>query len=364
MKKICVDARMYHSSGIGTYIRNMLPFLQKKYFLYILADIPQLPHSFSDKNCTKIPFKAPIYSVQEQWQFRRKIPLCDLFLSFHFNVPYFPIKAGKKMVVIHDVYHLAFYASLRMREKIYAKMLYKKAVRASEKVVTDSLFSYKEIQKYLEVPSKKLAVIPCAVNQELFKKKNIDICEKVLKKYKIQKPYFLFVGNFKRHKNIANIYAAFSQLSIKADLVLIGKKKGLLHSENIVKNHNAQKDFSQKIHVLESIVDEELIVFYQLAAALVFISLYEGFGLPILEAMSLGCPVIGSGRASVPEVGGNAIFYCNPLDPKDIAKKMEAIALNKDLQKYYREEGKKRSAQFSWEKSATMLLDTIDETIR
>ncbi|MGD2169755.1 MAG: glycosyltransferase family 1 protein [Chlamydiota bacterium] len=347
---ICIDARMLHSAGIGTYLKNIIPKLQKAFKVTVFLkkeDSGTIPHS------TKIIekyFNASIYSIKEQMFFFSKVPQCDIFFSPHFNVPFLPIRAKKKVVTIHDVYHLAHLNTLSFQEKLYAQWMYKRAAHSSDQVITDSVFSLNELLKYTKVPKKKVTVISCAVDVELFKPATDILLNQVIQNYKIDFPFFLYVGNQKPHKNLKNLILAFQKQDLEHHLVILGNKKNLKNAfscETVI-----QDKFKHKIHVIEGVKDHELPVFYQMATALVFPSFYEGFGLPVLEAMAVGCPVIASKAASIPEVGGEAAMYFDPHDPSELSTKLKILSFNKDLQKNLIDKGKKQIQNFSWEKAA------------
>ena len=358
MRRICIDARMIRSSGIGTYLRNILPYIIEKYAPEIIL-APEDSSSFSwiPKELL-IKSDHSIYSIKEQFFFSRAIRH-DLFWSPHFNVPLFPVKVKKRIVTIHDVFHLAFFDTLKWKEKAYAKIVYKQAVKKSEVIITDSRFSKSEIIKYLKVPSDKIYVINCAVNFNCFQLSRLEDVD-IFQKYNIKKPFFLFVGNLKPHKNLKVLIEAYDLLKDSFDLVIIGKSNGLFNSDSIISSVKSKKN----IHFLSDITNEELPLFYKNARSFIFPSFYEGFGLPILESMAMGCPVIGSTSASIPEVGEDAIIYFDSKNYFELAAQMRRIAFDQNLRRRLIDQGFEQVKKFSWEKAARSHIELFEALLK
>lgn len=316
MLRLCIDARMAFCSGIGTYIRNIVPFFQKSSF-----EVTLLTKEKSDiwpVDCKQILFDAPIYSFKEQISFRKTIPETDLFWSPHYNVPLYPIRAKKRAVTIHDVCH--FY-NPSFFKRAYARFMIKKAYQRSDLILTVSQFSRLEIGKFFT--GKKVEVLPIGVDLSFFSPK--EFSEKIAKKYGLPKRFALFVGNQKPHKNIERLKRAFTQIP-ELPLVIFGEG-------------------SERGKIEEA----DLPYVYSMAELFVFPSLYEGFGLPPLEAMSCGCPVALSDAASIPEVCGDAGLYFNPSQENQM---IDAVKQVLSQRKDWVQKGLKRVKMFDWKSSA------------
>lgn len=317
MIDLCVDVRMANSSGIGTFIRSLLPFLNQPPFRLILLG-------------QEIPFQAPLYSLQEQISYPLKIPRCDLFWSPHYNVPLLPIRAKKRAVTIHDVCHLAFGSKL---QKVYAQFVMKKALQ-SQVVTTVSKFSQKEIQKYLgPAPIEVIPIAPKAMEKE------------TVPQYSLPKQFILYVGNVKPHKNLQRLMRALPDI----DLVLVGK---------------GEIEKRERVWPLGEVPDSDLPYLYKKAKALVFPSLYEGFGLPPLEAMSCGCPTIVSQAASIPEVCGDASYYFHPEKEEEIRKAIETVISHDAVREELIQKGFERVKCFSWEKTGALYRELFEKVHR
>jgi glycosyltransferase involved in cell wall biosynthesis len=238
------------------------------------------------------------------------------------------------------------------------------SVRRAKKVLTISNASKNDIIDEYKVKPDKVKVTYLAP----YASKALSM-DKVMKKYKIGKNFILFVGTLQPRKNITRLIEAFSLVVLKDSqkdlnfvndlkLVVIGKK-GWLYDEIL----NAPKDFGveDRVIFLEEVKDEELPVFYKNAKCFVLPSLYEGFGLPVLEAMQWDCPVIASNVSSLPEVGGSACLYIDPENSDDIAEKIWKLVSNEKLRSELISKGKKQVKKFSWDRTARETLKVLKE---
>lgn len=359
MKKVVIDVRMIRSSGIGRYIDNMVRILSLNadFELSLLANSTDLLAGTILASAKIVPFEVLIYSVQEQLRYPKIISDCDLFWSPHFNVPLLPTRAKKRLVTIHDVFHLAYWDSLSLKQKLYAKVVYKAAVSKSDAIITVSEFSKSEILRLIDPKVEgKVHVIPnggARVREDLW----IPLEQK--------DRYFLYVGNIKPHKNLHRILDAFLLFLIDNSdcgfkLYLIGKQKGFITGDNSIQEL-LEREPLLKHHVQFTgyVSDEELQEYYRKAYCLVFPSLYEGFGLPPLEAMSVGTPVITSNAASLPEVCGDAAIYVDPMDIESIKNAMQLVLENPSLLNEKIARGKFQCMQFNWAKCGQAHLDLI-----
>ncbi len=338
---IVIDARMVDCSGIGTYIQNILRGISPNLPLIAIGD-PEKLKDFPLKDI--ISCTAPIYSVKEQLILPQIIPACDLFWSPHYNVPLLPIRAKKRLVSIHDVYHMAFFSSLSLAEKAYAKVVLSQAVKRSAGIITCSQFSSQEISRFFPGGREKIAVIPYGIY-----KKTIE---------RAPESFLLTVGNLKPHKNLLNLVKSLAYLD--RDLMIVGKKEGLRTKDlSLFSFLEQHPEISKRVTFTGYVSEKELENLYARAAVYVFPSLYEGFGFPILEAMAAGCPVASSSRASLPEVAGNAASYFDPESPVDIARAIKQILDNESYRQELITKGKEQIALFNWQECYKKHLNYI-----
>lgn len=350
MKEICIDARLILGGGLGTYIRNVIWGLKDVYKIKLLVN-PDVVQKLKWLEAFEIiPFSARVYSIEEQIKLPLLIPACDLFWSPHYNVPAAPIRAKRRLVTIHDVYHLAFYEELNWKEKIYVKGIFKAAVALSHHIITVSHFSRGELVKYTSVSDEKVTVIHNGVDREFFKDKN-----------KQREKMVLFVGNVKPHKNLRRLLQAFRLLLERGwgeyRLVIAGKNQGFLKGDDLASLIENDEALKNSVSLLGNVKDEELLELYASAALAVFPSLYEGFGLPAIEAMSCGCPVIVSESASFPEICHDAARYLDPYDVEGMARMMGNALNNPDE---FPKRGLDRAAHFPWSTSVEKHMDVIN----
>ncbi|MBS0648442.1 MAG: glycosyltransferase family 4 protein [Verrucomicrobia bacterium] len=344
MKELCIDVRMAFRAGIGTYIRNIVPPLANFFKLRLITD---------EESISKWPFlnqydliltSAPIYSIEEQIKFPFLVPKCDLFWTPHYNIPFSALKSKKRVVTIHDVYHLAFAKTLKFSQRLYSKLMINRAVNISDHIFTISQFSQDEMIKYTGCSAEKISIIPLGVDASYFSEKGSSA--PVREKYQLPSNYFLFVSTLAPHKNVDRLISAWNTLLEKFPswkLVLVGKP-----GKEPPKKLKDQPSLQKSVLFLGQVDNQDLPALYRDAYATVHPSLYEGFGLSPLEAMSSGCPAIVSKAASLPEVCGDSALYVDPYDIHDIASAMEKIIQDPLLHAELKAKGLRRSQDFTW----------------
>jgi glycosyltransferase involved in cell wall biosynthesis len=265
-----------------------------------------------------------------------------------------------KVVTLHDMQYIAWYAHYPQyaskAKLLYVKYLYPLGARKSEVIVTISENSKKDIVKYLGIPENKILVIYEASRFSLGTNQ-IEPDLNIFNKHRIKKDYILSVASFLPHKNLNRLIESYALLmnNIEHQVVLTGMN---LHGMNLVKEMVRKKNVAADRVIFTGYVSEaELIALYQNASLFVLPSLFEGFGLPLLEAMSLGCPVAASSRTSIPEVVGDAGVLFEPEDPKAMADAIYSILSDANLRDRLIDKGYKREKAFTWEKTARETLE-------
>jgi glycosyltransferase involved in cell wall biosynthesis len=357
---ISIDARMLSHSGIGTYLVNLLPriidSLPDESFS-LLGNSEEIRAVIKTQNArvTLIPCSASIYSIREQLELPRLIPKeTKLFWSPHYNIPM--LYKGRLLVTIHDVAHLAVPSSLgAWHKKAYAQLLFWQVRYKATAILTVSQFSKEEISRYIPSNNQSITVTHNGIDEAWFEVPKLQRPH--------ERPYIIFVGNVKPHKNVQGLLEAFSLIKDKIphNLVIVGKREGFISGDEGVAK---QAEFlGQRVIFTGYVTDDVLKQYIAHAEALVLPSFYEGFGLPPLEAMACGCPVIVSNAASLPEVCGDAALYCDPHDPKDIAEKIKQLVENPSLQESLRQKGLEQAKRFTWEKCARETLAVIQKVL-
>ncbi|GGK70829.1 glycosyltransferase family 4 protein [Rufibacter glacialis] len=359
MPSLVIDARMVHSSGIGVYLRQLIPLVAAHFQITLLGKVEEFTELREQAEFSVIPDASPIYSLKEQRALFSKVPACDIFWSPQYNVPLFPIRAKRRVVTIHDAYHLAFWHTLTLAQKVYAPVVMRAATKLSDQVVTVSNFSRQEIIHHTKCSPDKVKVIYNGLDHTLFRPSFSENARETLQRAMPHLPekYLLYVGNVKPHKNLITLLRAYAKLSPEVretyGLVLVGKKEGFLTPDQEVFSFLEQEPgLAQRVHFTGYVPDPLLPFLYNCASLSVFPSLYEGFGLPPLESMACGCPVLASNAASIPEVCGQAAMYFNPLHPEELTSQIELVLREERLQQELRQKGFEQSQKFSWESSA------------
>lgn len=364
---VCVDARLISAPGIGTYLKNLFSQFRHTSWKWSALVNPENANRLSAWDYIEpIVVSSAIYSIKEQFELPLKIPRVDVFWSPHYNVPCAPIRARRRLVTIHDVFHLAYSATLRPAERLYAKCMMQAAMRLSDHIITDSAFSKSEIEKYAKL-DRPMTVIHLGIDSD-FSPNSDNHSESVMRKYGIVGSFVLYVGSFKAHKNLKGLIEAFFLLvkggKENLKLVVVGGGQGMRHCEDVKQLCIAYPELEGKLYFVGQVSDEELPHFYRHAELFVFPSFYEGFGLPPLEAMGSGCPTVVARAGAMPEVCGEGAVYVDPHIPEQIAGVAKELLQDQIKRKELAERGLERAKQFCWKKSAEAHCSVIERLMR
>ena len=352
--KIAIDARMVSRSGIGTCIQH---WLRDVGYSVALGD-PKDLEAYSEVH-THIPFISGIYGYKEQLKFpycklRKQKP--DVLHVPHCNVPLF--YRGKMMVTVHDLTHLVYPEFLPMKlAHLYFKFIFWFICKRANRILVDSENTKQDLLRFYKADAKKMTVVPLGYGKEFVRKSREEI-EYLYGKYNIprDKKILLYVGNLLPHKNLNMLLQGFAQMKVKEDcrLVLVGKAFDGRTQDTREKDLGIE---SLTIHA-GMVSQEDLVNFYNLADLFVLPSLYEGFGLPVLEAFACGTPVACSNTSSLPEVGGNVAKYFAPKSAESIARTLENSINDKGK---YDKEILDWVSKFTWESSARQIREIATE---
>lgn len=262
-----------------------------------------------------------------------------------------PLYYPRNVVMIHDlaVLHNPKWFSLKFRA--YYRWALSQIAGKSLKVLTVSSFSKHKIMELLRVPQERIAVIPGAVAESFSHLADEPFPNK-------HGRYVLAVSSLDPRKNFARLIEAFLRAKLRDVKLIVAGGQSHVFSDPRLQD---VLDDADNIVLTGYLRDPELAGLYQHALCLVYPSLYEGFGLPALEAMACGCPVVASRIASLPEVCGDAAYYVEPYDIDSIAEGIRKVATDEQLRKTLTEKGSERVAMFSWKASAKRLLEVIEE---
>ncbi|HYM23249.1 MAG TPA: glycosyltransferase family 1 protein [Vicinamibacterales bacterium] len=365
--KIGIDARKLHDFGIGTYIRNLLRQLARldrtsEFVVLCRAEDRESLASLGD-NFRPLIETSPNYSIAEQV----RIPLAlrrekvTLFHAPHYVLP--PLVRCRSVVTIHDCIHLMFPQYLPNRMALtYARASIRSAARRSTRVLTVSESSKRDILRFVDLPSDKINVIYNAYDERFGVEPREDEVVRVRERYQLHDEFVLYAGNVKPHKNLERLIAAFHLVRQRGldhlKLVLIGDE---ISRYAALRRAVHKHQLHQYVRFLGYMPEETLAVLYRLSGVFVFPSLYEGFGLPPLEAMASGTPVVTSNVSSLPEVAGDAAVLVDPYDPSALADAMMRVLTDETLRRDLRRRGLERARQFSWEQSVRRVREIYGE---
>ena len=265
----------------------------------------------------------------------------------------YPCRKAKKIMTIHDLTFLKYPFYSNKIVKTYIDRI-NRCLKWTDLIITFSQNTKQDIIKYFAVTEDKIIITSEAsrYNINYLNQDKIDSLKKSIN-YKFEQPYLLFVSTIEPRKNIINLIKSFNLLKqqniIPHQLVLIGQKGW--NYETIFQEIN-NSEFKQEIHYLGYLTDELVALFYTLADVFVYPSFYEGFGLPVLEAMTLGTPVVTSNTSSLPEVAGDAAIYINPNDYKSIAEGIYTVINDRELRQDLINKGFARASLYSWQRVA------------
>ncbi|MBI4089671.1 MAG: glycosyltransferase family 4 protein [Candidatus Levybacteria bacterium] len=329
--------------GVGAYTRNLLAALKKQKEIELVE---------KTENCDVVHY-----------------PYFDLFFL---TLPL--IKPKPTVVTVHDVIPLIYPEHYKAGLRGLLKFqIQKYSLTAASAIITDSETSKKDIVRFLDVPQEKVHVAHLAAGNEFRKMEDGGWRVEIRKKYGLPERFILYVGDVNYNKNIPGLIQAFNHLTIQPSnnstnlkLVLVGdvfKNETLPEIKEIfqlIKRLNLE----DKIMAPGFVPTEELVYLYNLATVYCQPSFYEGFGLPVLEAMACGCPVVVAKTQSLVEIAGGAAIFVDPKDTKDIADGISKVINYRETRDMLSKSGIERAKEFSWGKTAKKTIEVYHKVLR
>lgn len=282
---------------------------------------------------------------------------------FNYSVP--PGVSGKKVTIIYDMAYKAIPETVREKTRRWLELTVVKSCRRADKIITISEFSKSEIIKYLHVDDTKIVVMPMGVNTSIYHNNYTEEEKNIIKeKYKIDGEYILYLGTLEPRKNIERIIEAYCLFIHRIHnepipkLVLAGKKGWLYDS---IFERVKQLGIEENVIFTGYVLENEGPILMSGAKCFVFPSLYEGFGMPVIEAMSCGTPVITSNTTSLDEISGEAALKVDPLNVTEIAEALEQIIYSQEEYIKYQLLGLEHAKKYTWKKAAEILRSVYRE---
>ena len=372
--KVGIDVRRISEFGVGTYTRNIVRALarldqQNEYFLIgspeTVAEIGPLPANFQT-----IPLLERDTTIKGHLAFRRLVKQlrCDLahiphlfWMPRNLSCPY--------VMTVHDLLEHMYGAREQSSFKRSLHFnLTRRALWGAARIFAVSNFTKTELEKFFRIPADRMEVAYNAIDERFLHGHASEADRQLLaKRYLVTHPFLLYAGRISPHKNVVRIIEAFSALKTELEkenrfpdlkLIIIGdelsKQPGLRRT---VVRSGVQND----VRFMGFVPIEVLRIFYDAAKIFVFPSLYEGFGLPPLEAMAHGTPVVASNSSSLPEVVGNAAVLVNPENVFEIGRALHRVLLDQTLRERLKQCGYEQAKKFSWDTAASKILAAYEK---
>ena len=322
-------------------------------FLFRFPTLFEKRKNITLKKCIRVPIRIPkINGILREIDNIRLPGLVRNFDSDIYHTTYYRIPENikvPKVITVYDMIHEKFLTSIKGVDKFLQRK--RRCIERADKIIAISESAKHDILEYIDIHEEKIAVTYLAASS-IFKEATEDEKSELRRKYNLGKPFILYVGNRSGYKNFVTLLSAYSKWSKKRDfdLVCIGGASNFSDDEiRIIKNAN----LVNSVKLFTGIGDDELRIFYSSSHVFVCPSLYEGFGIPLLEAMACGTPVIVSNTSSLPEVVGDAGLYFNPSSEEELLAALERITDDVELRKELVGKGIDRTKLFNWEKTAT-----------
>ena len=372
--KVAIDIRRMTEFGVGTYIRNVVRTLARldrdsKYFLVgspaKVTEFGSLPENFH-----AIELLAPDNTLKSSIEFRAIVRRLECDVA---HIPHmFWMPRGLRcpyVLTVHDLlehmYGSRNLSSLRRSLHFY---LTRRVLRSAARVIAVSQFTKGEIEKLLAIPDARIEVVYNAIDERFLRGHASDADrELIAQRYQVNYPFLLYAGAIRPHKNVVRIIEAFSALKNELakerrlqdlKLIIIGDD---LSSHPRLRRTVVSGGVQNDVRFLGFVPIEVLRIFYDVAKVFVFPSLYEGFGLPPLEAMAHGTPVVTSNTSSLPEVVGNAALMVNPENVFEIRNALQQALLDPEVRDRMKRLGYEQAQRFSWESSVARILEIYRE---
>jgi glycosyltransferase involved in cell wall biosynthesis len=367
--KIFFDARRYThcTTGVGRVIEGLLNTLvnfdQNNKYLILFNEKNPLPEC-KNPNFVFIKTDLDINSITINW----KIPI--IARKWGADVAYFPFwLAPLKMpcptvVTIHDLLYLVYPQYLTKTKRLFTHIYTEILLKSTNRFQAVSQYTKNDLIKYYNIPEEKVDVIYNAVDRRFFNYPLSDFVSKSPRLSSLPKEYILYTGNHKPHKNLEGIIKTYHMISkqLESDLVIAGTRSNYQDPFSLPYLEQVKKlGIENRIHFIGQISDLELANVYNQAKFFVFPSLYEGFGIPPLEAMTCGIPVACSDIPPIKEILGDASVFFDPLDIVNMANQLTKLEKHPDMREDYKERGLQKANQYSWELSAKNWLDSLEK---
>jgi len=369
--RIGIDARKVADFGIGSYIRNLIesiarrPESERYHFRVYVPSAERSAFESLPPQFEIVEEESPGYSIAELTRFAARLlrDRLDLFHATHYVIP--PLARARAVVTIHDIIHVLYPQFLPNRVALlYARVMIRRALRRADRIITVSYNSKRDLVDYFGIAPARVDVIYNGVAGRFRPDVPEAERDRVASKFHLPHPYLLFLGGEKPHKNVRNVLRAFAEArrerSLPHALVLAGPMpKNRSRVEALI----SALDLGPRVVRPGVVPEEDLPGLYTGADAFLYPTLYEGFGLPVAEAMACGVPVLTSSTSALQEIAGGYAYLVDPMDVDAIARGIADLATDPNRRGEFAELGLRRAADFSWEHAAEQTLRVYAEAL-
>ncbi|MET3112581.1 glycosyltransferase involved in cell wall biosynthesis [Pedobacter sp. CG_S7] len=358
-------------TGLGNYSRSLLAqllklFDQNQYFVYTpkVTKNPKIIAFFESHQLQlKLPSPGSIKLFWRSFSIKKQLiqDKIDLFHGLSQEIPVGLRKEKiKSVVTIHDLIYLRHPEYYKTIDRYIYNKKSEYACKNSDRIIAISERTKKDIIDFYAIPEDKIEVIYQSCDDSFKKLTQLDAQKKVLKKYELPDKYLLNVGTIEPRKNLLLVIEGLQAINHDYKLVVVGKQQAYAR---IVKAEINRLNLNDRVIFLEKIPFEDLPVIYQMATIFIYPSLYEGFGIPIIEALYSKVPVIAATGSCLEEAGGPGSIYISPSNAKELALETNKVLADKELQKNMKEEGLKYVQQFDNQLLAKQLMNCYLKTL-
>lgn len=366
---IAIDARKVRDFGIGTYIRNLVFELArlKTRHRFVLLVGPVGWDAFSDlpPSFERHLWRSPCYSARELFTLTPKLIglEVDLYHATHYVLPFLlPCRA---VVTIHDIIHLLYPEFLPNRLAfLYAERMIRRALEHGDRILTVSRNTKADLERYFDIAGDKIETIYNGIDESFRDAIAAEALPERLRGLGIAPGYVLFVGNPKPHKNLDNVLKAYAravrQKGLAHQLVCVGDREG---DGGRLRLRAEQLGVADRLVLLGHVDQDVLPAIYQGAALFLYPTLYEGFGLPVVEAMASGVAVITSNTSALNEIAEGHAHLVNPLDIEGMAAAIVECLTDQGHRSELQRRGRLRAGDFSWQRTAEQTLEVYEQVL-
>ena len=285
-----------------------------------------------------------------------------VLLATDSKVPFFLPRSCILMPLVTDLAVYRLKETYQLSRVVWWRLQYQYVRRRADRFLAISEFTKGEMVELLHIPAEKIEVVPCACCAEMGPVTDREVLDRLQEKYCLPERFVLFVGNFNPRKNLERLLRAFDLAKgqgIPHHLVIAGEQGWKFDKARALEGVGCR----EAIHFIGYVPDEEMAALYSAAELFSFPSLYEGFGIPVIEAQACGTPVLTSRNSALPEVGGDGAIYVNAWDIGDICRGMLTVLEDREMARQLVEKGLENARRFSWEASAERLKEIVERAI-